>query len=99
MCSFSSMDSQWVRGGALQKELKILLFNHPSYLQVALVIKNPSANAGDKETGFYPWFGKIPWRKAWQHAALFLPGEPNGQRSLEGCSPWDHKELDTTEGT
>ena len=28
---------------------------------------------------------------------VFLPGEPHGQRSLEGYSPWGHKEPDTTE--
>ena len=28
---------------------------------------------------------------------VFLPGEFDGQRSLEGYSPWGHKELDTTE--
>ena len=27
----------------------------------------------------------------------FLPGESHGQRNLEGYSPWDGKELDTTE--
>ena len=26
-----------------------------------------------------------------------LPGESHGQRSLVGCSPWGHKESDTTE--
>ena len=26
-----------------------------------------------------------------------LTGESHGQRSLEGCSPWGHKESDTTE--
>ena len=26
-----------------------------------------------------------------------LAGESRGQRSLEGCSPWGHKESDTTE--
>jgi len=26
-----------------------------------------------------------------------LPGEPHGQRSLVGYSPWGHKESDTTE--
>ena len=41
------MDSQCVRGGALQEKLEILLFSRLSYLQGALVIKNPSANAGD----------------------------------------------------
>jgi len=28
---------------------------------------------------------------------VFLPGEFHGQRNLAGCSPWGHKELDTTE--
>ena len=28
---------------------------------------------------------------------VFLAGEIHGQRSLVGCSPWGHKELDTTE--
>ena len=28
---------------------------------------------------------------------VFLPGEFQGQRSLVGYSPWDHKESDTTE--
>ena len=52
-----------------------------------------------KETqhGFDPWVGKIPWRKAWQPTAVFLPGEFHGQRSLEGYSPWGGKELDMTE--
>ena len=27
----------------------------------------------------------------------FSPGESHGQRSLVGCSPWGHKEWDTTE--
>ena len=30
------------------------------------------------------------------HSSI-LPGEPNGQRSLVGYSPWSHKESDTTE--
>ena len=32
-------------------------------------------------------------------ALVFLPGESRGQRSLAGCSPWGHKELDMTEAT
>ena len=44
-----------------------------------------------------PWVRKIPWRRAWQPTAVFLPGESHGQRSLVGHSPWGHKELDTTE--
>ena len=61
VCWFSSMDSQWVRGGALQEELKILLFTHPSHSQAALVIKNPSANAGDiKRQGSIPGLVRSP---------------------------------------
>ena len=41
-----------------------------------------------RETGFDPWMGKIPWRRAWQLASVFLPGEspwteePGGLQSL-----------------
>ena len=45
------------------------------------------------------WVGKIPWRKKWQPTAVFLPGEPHGQRSLEGCGPQGRKESDTTGAT
>ena len=35
------------------------------YIQVAPVLKNPPANAGDiMRRGFDPWVGKIPWRRA-----------------------------------
>ena len=47
--------------------------------------------------GYDPWVGKIPWRREWQPAPVFLPGECHGQRSLVGYSPWSRKESDTTE--
>ena len=47
-------------------------------------------------SGFDPWVGKIPWRRAWQPTAVFLPGEFHGQRSLGGYRPWSLKESDTT---
>ena len=31
--------------------------------QVVLVVKNPSANAGDKRFSFHPWVGKNPLEK------------------------------------
>ena len=40
--------------------------------------------------------GKMPWRRKWQPTPVFLPRESHGQRSLEGYSPWDFKESDTT---
>ena len=50
-----------------------------------------------QETGFDSWFGKIPWRRAWQPTPVFLPRESHGQRSLAGCSPWGRKESGMTE--
>ena len=41
--------------------------------------------------------GKIPWRREWLSTPVFLPGKSHRQRSLVGCSPWGHKESDTTE--
>ena len=49
--------------------------------------------------GFDPWVRKILQGRAWQPTPVFLPGEPHGQRSLVGYSPWGRKELDTTEVT
>ena len=69
--------------------------------QLALVVKNPPANAGDvKRCGFIPWVGKIPWRRKWQPAPVFLPGKSFGRRSLGGYSPWGraHKKRDGVEG-
>ena len=48
---------------------------------------------------FNPWVETIPWRRKWQPTSVFLPGEPHGQRSLEGYSPQNCKESDTTEHT
>ena len=68
--------------------------------QVALVVKNLPATAGDvKSHGFHLWVWKIPWRRAWQPTPVFLPGEYHGQRSLVGHGPRGHGESDTTEIT
>ena len=50
-----------------------------------------------RRPGFDPWIGKVPRRRDWQPPPVFLPAESYGQRSLEGCSPWGHKESGTTE--
>ena len=68
--------------------------------QVALVVKNPTANAGDlKDVGSIPGSGRstggghgIPC------PPVFLPGEYHGQRGLEGYTRGG-KESDTTEAT
>ena len=51
-------------------------------------------DAGD--LGSVPRSGRFPWRRAWKPTPIFLPGESHGQRRLAGCSPWGHKESDTT---
>ena len=72
----------------------------PGASQVALVVKKVPASAGDiRDAGSVPGFWKIPRRRAWQPTPVSLPGEPRGQRSLRGCSPWGHRESDTTEAT
>ena len=46
------------------------------------------------------WSGygeKVTWSRKWQPAPVFLSGKFYGQRSLEGYSPWGHKESDATE--
>ena len=60
---------------------------------MGLVVKNLPANAGDIRDTFDPWVGKIPWSRAWQPTPAFLPGESDGQRSLAGYSPQNHKKV------
>ena len=44
-----------------------------------------------KRSGFDPWVGMIPWRRAWQPTPVLLPGEFHGQRSPVGYSPWGRR--------
>ena len=56
---------------------------------VAQMVKNLSAM---QETRVDPWDRKIPWRREWLPALLFLPGESHGQRTFE--SLLDSKEIE-----
>ena len=68
--------------------------------QVALVVNNLPANAGDiRDLTLIPGVEKTSCSRKWQATPVFLPGEPHEQRSLVGYSPWGHKELDTTEAS
>ena len=61
--------------------------------QVALVVKNPPANAGDvRDVGSIPGWGRCPGGGN-GNSLQFLPGESHGQRSLVGYSPWGHKRV------
>ena len=50
-----------------------------------------------KRPRFYPWIGKIPWKRKSQPTPVLLPGKFHGWRSLVSYSPWGCKELDMTE--
>ena len=45
------------------------------------VIKNSLANT-ENVGRFYPWVGKIPWRRKWQPTPIFFPRKSHRQRSL-----------------
>ena len=79
----------------------MILGSHlPRASQVALVIKNPCANAGDiRDVGSVPGSGRFPGEEGVATHRSILPGEPHGQRSLGGCSPQGHKESDTPEAS
>ena len=84
----------WATGNALLLTHNITFISGTS--QVASVVNNPPANAGDMNHGFDPWVRKIPWRRKWQPTLVFVSGEFHRQRSLAG---YIHgiAESDTTE--
>ena len=66
--------------------------------QVALMVKNPPASAGDiRDAGSIPGSGRLPGEgngNSLQYSCL-----ENPMRSLAGYSPCSHKESDTTKAT
>ena len=75
----------------------------PSFLwasQVALVVKNPPANAGDvRDRGLIPGSGRSPGGGHGNSLQCSCLENPQGQRSLVGNCPWGREEVDTTEET
>ena len=49
--------------------------------------KEPTCQCGRHR--FYPWVGKIPWRRKWLPTPVFSPGKSHRQRSLADYSHWD----------
>ena len=64
--------------------------------QMALVVQNPPAM---EETQVPSLGQEDPLEEGTITTPIFLPGEPHGQRSLEGYSPQGLKESDMTETT
>ena len=67
---------------------------NPGASLVAQMVKNLPAMW---ETQIRSLGWEDPWRRQWQPAPIFVPGEFHGQRSLAGYSPWGRKESDATE--
>jgi len=61
--------------------------------QAALVVKNLPANAGGmRDVGSIPGSGRSPGEGNGSPLQYSCLENPNGQRSLAGCSPWGHKD-------
>ena len=53
--------------------------------RVALVVKNPPANAGDaRDSALFPGRRLISWSGKWYPTLVFLPGKVHGQRNPAG---------------
>ena len=59
--------------------------------------KEPICQCGRHEMQVQSLDQEDPLERKCQPTPVFLPGESHGQQSLLDYSPWDHKELDTTE--
>ena len=57
--------------------------------------KESACNAGDLHS--IPGLGISPGEEHGNPLQYSCLENPHGQRSLAGCSPWGHKESDTTE--
>ena len=67
---------------------------------MALVVKNPPANAGDiRYMGSIPGLGRSPGERIGNPLQYSCLENPHGQRSLVGYSPQGRKESDMTEAT
>ena len=65
---------------------------------MALVVKNPSANAGDvRDVSSIPGSGRSPEERNGNTLQYSCLENPNGQRILVGYNPWGCNESDMTE--
>ena len=66
----------------------------PQYFWASLVAESVNNQPKVQET----WVQSLGWEGPLEEGmAVFLPGHPNGQRSLVGYSLWGHKESNTTD--
>ena len=67
---------------------------------MAIVVRNPPANAGYvRDAGSIPGSGRSPGGGHGNPLQYSCLENPHGQRNLADYSPWGRKESDTTEVT
>ena len=72
-----------------EKYYKPIIAQYYSASQGALVVTNLPANAGDvRGMGLIPELGSSPGGGHGNPLQYSCLEKPQGQRSLEGCSPW-----------
>ena len=64
---------------------------HATDLKASQGVSGKESACQCRRCRFDPWFRKIPWRRKWQPAPVFLPGKSHGQRSLVGYILQGHK--------
>ena len=64
------------------------------------MVKNSPASAGEiRDVGSIPGLRRSPGEEHGNTLQYSCLENPHGQRSLAGCSPWDHRESVMTELT
>ena len=82
----------------LKDKCKILNANaRIIYTSLALLYEGSNNERGAESECLKPILSIHSQRRQWQPTPVLLPGKSHGRRSLVGCSPWGHEELDTTE--
>ena len=74
------------------------IFYFSKYLLIFLILPSSNSDLLFRITFFllkYNYY--YIRRRQWHPTPVLLPGKSHGWSSLVGCSPWDHKESDTTE--
>ena len=100
---------EWVKGGGWAFQRVIRKFQttmfiiqlqgeHHRWAHASKLIKRYPLNMYQQETQVCSLGREDPLEREMAiYSRVVLPGQPHGQRSLEGYSPWSHKELDRTE--
>ena len=79
---------------------EVTKIEHERVSQGALVVKNPPVNAGEvRDSGLIPGSRRFPGEELGNPLQYSCLGNPHGQRSLGGYSPWGHNESDMTDVT